>query len=255
TVEASTVGNTILLSKGLLDTLANEESIASVIAFELAHVALGHHIDTRYAFNDRLLFPDESTFKRIKMEHTDADDMAAAKQAETYLQASMYKDRMASAGLFWEQLADRGKALKALNTPMLGDSLLSPDGTPWMATLAQSAPKIKWNDLAQIPALPLGSWLKVNPWDDRVRMLDAKRYAPMNARDKMPMEVTPVFFKLQRYDQAQMNAPAVPGSPAPSQGQQAADPNGAPQATQPTTGVSTPQQPANAAANQQAPQQ
>ena len=205
TIEATTVGNTILISKGLLDTLPNEESIASVVAWELAHIVLGHHIDTRYAFNDRLLFPDESTFQRIDMFHSATDNASAAKQAQNYLQASMYKDKQASAGLYWEQLADRGKDLKALNTPKLGDSLLQPDGTPWMAALASSAPKINWDDLNQIPALPLGSWLKTDPWDDRVRMLNAKRYAPMNPRDKMPFEVTPIYFKLQRY---QVSAPA-----------------------------------------------
>ncbi|MDR3724103.1 MAG: hypothetical protein P4K83_06405, partial [Terracidiphilus sp.] len=46
------------------------------------------------------------------------------------------------------------------------------------------------------------SWLKTDPWDDKVHMLNAKRYAPMNARDKMPFEVTPIFYKLQRYDAA-----------------------------------------------------
>ena len=72
TVEATTVGNTILISKGLIDTLPSEEAIASVIAMELAHIAMGHHIDTRYAFNDRLMFPDEATFQRIDMYHSDA---------------------------------------------------------------------------------------------------------------------------------------------------------------------------------------
>ena len=81
TIEATTVGNTILISKGLIDTLPNEESIASVVAMELAHVAMGHHIDTRYAFNDRLLFPDESTFQRINMYHSDHDNAEAAKKA------------------------------------------------------------------------------------------------------------------------------------------------------------------------------
>ena len=213
TIEATTVGNTILVSKGLLDTLPSEEAIASVISMELAHIVLGHHIDTRYAFNDRLLFPDESTFQRINMYHSDADNVAAAKQAQTYLQASMYKDKLANAGLYWESLADRGKALHSLNTPKLGDSLLNADGTPWMAQLAQSAPKINWDDLSQIPALPLGSWLKTDPWDDKVHMLNAKRYAPMNARDKMPLEVTPIYFKLQRYT-APVAAPAAQAQPA-----------------------------------------
>lgn len=198
TIEATTVGNTILISKGLLDTLPNEESIASVVALELAHVAMGHHIDTRYAFNDRLMFPDEASFQRIAMNHTDHDNEDAAKRATEYLQASMYKDKLPNAGLFWSQLADRGKALKALNSPRLGDSLLRADGTSWMSDLAKTAPKINWDDLEQIPALPLGSWLKIDPWDDRVHMLNATRYAPMNARDKMPLEVTPIYFRLQR---------------------------------------------------------
>jgi len=42
-----------------------------------------------------------------------------------------------------------------------------------------------------------------------VQMLDAKRYAPMNARDKMPFEVTPIFYKLQHYDLAKVDAPAA----------------------------------------------
>jgi hypothetical protein len=199
TVEATTVGNTIIISKGLIDSMPNEPTIASVVAMELAHIVMGHRIDTRYAFNDRLLFPDESTFQRINMYHTDHDNEDAQKRASEYLQASMYKDQLPQAGLYWVQLADRGKVLKALNTPKLGDSLLRADGTPWLTSVSHTAPKINWDDLAQIPALPLGSWLKTDPWDDRVHMLNAKRYAPMNPRDKMPLEVTPVFYKLQRY--------------------------------------------------------
>jgi hypothetical protein len=266
TIEATTVGNTILVSKGLIDSLPNEESIASVVAMELAHIALGHHIDTRYAFNDRLLFPDESTFQRIDMYHSEHDNIEASKKAQDYLQASMYKDKLASAGLYWAQLADRGKVLKALNTPKLGDSLLRADGTPWMADLAHGAPKLNWDDLAQVPALPLGSWLKTDPWDDKVHMLNAKRYAPMNARDKMPLEVTPVFYKLQRYDASKLT-PAVPAAaapaPAPAQGgPSAADtssipaaaqpgdqPNAAPPAGQPAQGDAT--QPQGATPNPQ----
>jgi len=223
TVETTTVGNTILISKGLLDSLPNEPAIASVLAMELAHIALGHHIDTRYAFNDRLLFPDESTFQRIDMYHSDIDNATAAKKAMEYLQNSMYKDQLPEAGLYYAQLQQRGTVLKALNTPKLGDSLLKTDGSPWMGDLAHMAPKINWDDLAQTPALPLGSWLKTDPWDDKVHMLSAKRYAPMNARDKMPFEVTPIFYKLQRYEDAQKapegaspaGAPA-PATPAPS---------------------------------------
>ncbi len=66
--------------------MPNEEAFASVIAIELAHIAMGHHIDTRYAFNDRLMFPDEATFQRIDMYHGDHDNAEAAKKAMEYLQ-------------------------------------------------------------------------------------------------------------------------------------------------------------------------
>ncbi len=255
TIEATTVGNTILISKGLLDTLPNEVSIASVVAMELAHVAMGHHIDTRYAFNDRLLFPDEASFRRINMYHTDHDNAEAAKRAMEYLQNSMYKDQLPSAGLYFAELADRGKELKGLTTPMLGDALLKPDGNAWMSDLQKMSPKLNWDDLTQTPALPLGSWLKTDPWDDKVHMLNAKRYAPMNPRDKMPFEVTPLFYKLQRYDVTRLETPtagavpapaaAVPATAAPAADQPASDqpaaapgaaPSSSPQADQPATG-------------------
>jgi len=250
TVEATTVGNTILLSRGLLDSLPSEEAIASVISMELAHIAMGHHIDTRYAFNDRLLFPDESSFQRINMYHSDPDNADAAKRAMEYLQASMYKDKLPNAGLYWKQLVQRSTELKALNTPKLGDSLLKPDGTVWMAELEHMAPKIDWDDLNQTAALPLGSWLKVDPWDDSVHMLDAKRYAPMNSRDKMPFEVTPIFYKLQRYEVAHTTPPAPPATANPAGGSATGD--AAPQqqpatdqpAAQPAPQESTPLQPA-----------
>lgn len=250
TIETTTVGNTILMSKGLIDALPTEEAIASVVAMELAHIALGHHIDTRYAFNDRLLFPDESTFQRIDMYHTEHDNEDAVKRAQQYLEASMYKDKLPSAGLFWEQLADRGKVLKALNTPKLGDSLLRADGTPWMATLAHEAPKINWDDLKQIPALPLGSWLKTDPWDDHVHMLNARREPLLNPRDKMPLEVTPVYFKLQRYSASAAPANAS-GSGQPANG----DPNAAPAGSNPNSTEQAPPIPAQPAGDATAQQQ
>ncbi|MGA7245023.1 MAG: hypothetical protein WBX19_17680 [Terracidiphilus sp.] len=258
TIETTTVGNTILLSKGLIDTMPrNEATIASVISMELAHIALGHHIDTRYAFNDRLMFPDESSFRRINMNHTDHDNQEAAAKAQEYLDASMYKDQLSTAGLYWAQLADRSQELKALNTPKLGDSLLKTDGTPWMTTLAHSAPKINWDDLAQIPALPLGSWLKTDPWDDHVHQLNAKLYAPLNPRDKMPLEVTPVYFRLQRYDDAQSQAANANAATKPNANGAAAQPaagDPAP-ATAPATPTTGGTQPPAASSDQPTPSQ
>jgi hypothetical protein len=104
-----------------------------------------------------------------------------------------------------------------------------------MADLGKMAPKINWDDLTQTAALPLGSWLKIDPWDDSVHMLDAKRYAPMNARDKMPFEVTPVFYKLQRYEAAHVAPP--PPAPAATTPAETAPAAGTPAAGAPADGT------------------
>ncbi len=237
-LESLSVGNTILLSKGLIDVLPYEEDLAAVISFQLAHITLGHHTDTRYAFNDRLLFPDEATFQHISMGHSAADDDLAAKKAVEFLNNSIYHDKLPTAGLFFAQLEVRAKSLKALTTPQLGDSLLRADGTPWLVDLTKNAPKLDMNNLGQVAALPLGSRLKIDPWDDKVVPLNVKSVPLLNARDKMPFEVTPIFFRLTRYTEpvaaptptagAAATAPdtgaAATSTPAPGQ----ADPGTAP---------------------------
>lgn len=211
-LESLAVGNTIILSKGLIDVVSSEADLAAMLSFQLAHIVLGHHIDTRYAFNDRLLFPDEATFERIHMSHSDADNELAAKKAIDLLNHSIYANQLAQPGLFFNQLDARSKQLTALNTPRLGDSLLRPTGEPWLNALMTKAPKLDINKLDQIAALPLGSNLKIDAWDDKVIRLNARIPPIMNARDKMPFEVTPVFFRLIRY------SPPAAAAPTPAAG-------------------------------------
>jgi hypothetical protein len=205
-LESLAVGNTILLSRGLIDVLPYEEDLAAVLSFQLAHITLGHHVDTRYAFNDRLLFPDEVTFQRITMNHSEGDDTVAARKAIEFLHHSAYQDHLSNAGLFFAQLQSRSKELKALTTPQIGDSLLNADGTPWLIDLAKSSPRLDINDLNQVAALPLGSHLKIDAWDDRVFQLKVNPLPLLNAQDKMPFELAPVLLRLTRYNES------MPGS-------------------------------------------
>ncbi|HLO05380.1 MAG TPA: hypothetical protein VK198_01980, partial [Terriglobales bacterium] len=62
------------------------------------------------------------------------------------------------------------------------------------------------NKLDQIPALPLGGRVKLNPWNDQVELIKTAPVAITSARDKMPFEVTPFFPRLTRYGMG-------PGSP------------------------------------------
>ncbi len=223
-LESLAIGNTILLSKGLIDVLPNEESLAAVLTFQLAHILMGHHIDTRYAFNDRLLFPDTATFQRITMNHSVQDDEDAAKKAVELFEHSNYHDRIPGVGIFFEQVEAREHDLPGLMTPRLGDPLMRADGQPWMAGLMQGAPKLDMDNLTQIAALPLNSRLKVDPWDDKVFALNFKPSPLLNARDKMPLEITPLYYKLQRYQEpAATPASATPPPPGPGATPPAAD--------------------------------
>jgi len=198
-LETFSVGNTIVLSRGLIDVLPDEGSLAMVLAHELAHIVLGHNLGSQYAFNDRMLFSDDSTYKNFGFKHIPEEETAADKKAIEMLKASPYAQKLESAGLFIKALQARAPQLSALLQAHLGNNITENGTVTRMAQLANSAPALDWNKLDQIAALPLGGRVKLNPWDDRVEMVKAQPVAITSARDKMPFEVTPFFPHLSRF--------------------------------------------------------
>src|SRR5437879_7936338 len=65
TLESFTLGHTIVLSRGLIDVLPDEASLATMLAHELGHVVLGHRLDSQFAFFDQLLVEDKDTFRHF----------------------------------------------------------------------------------------------------------------------------------------------------------------------------------------------
>jgi hypothetical protein len=193
-----------VISRGLLDVLPDEASLAMVLAHELGHIALGHRLDTKYAFGDRMAFPDEETFQRIQLAHDAHEEEAADKKALEFLQNSPYKDKLASAGLFLRELEVRSRELPALITPQFGTRMARKDSVLRMSALLQSAPALQPNDVTQVAALPLGSRIKLNPWDDTVELKKSKAVPLLSAREKMAFEVTPMIPHLARYNGAQV---------------------------------------------------
>jgi hypothetical protein len=68
-----------------------------------------------------------------------------------------------------------------------------------MAALAQ-APELEVRNVTQVPALPLGSRIKLDPWDDHVEMLKSKAVALRSVRDKMSFEVAPMYPNLVNFN-------------------------------------------------------
>jgi hypothetical protein len=202
-LESFTIGHTIVISRGLLDVLPDEASLAMVLAHELGHIVLSHKFDTKLAFNDRLFFPDEESFQRMDFKRRSGDEEAADTKALELLKNSPYKDKLGSAGLFLKALQERSRDLPNLIRPHLGNSFADRKGIRMSALLA-SAPQLEPQRTDQIAALPLGGRIKLDPWTDQVELAKAKPVPLTSAKEKMPFEITPFFPYLTRL--------SVPGS-------------------------------------------
>ncbi len=260
-LETLSVGNTILISKSLLDTTAvpsadgkqaeQQGDLNTLLAFQIAHILLGHHIDTKYAFSDHLMFPQESAFQRIPMHHTDQENVDAAKKAMELLSVADLADGQRYFGLYLQQLQAREKGLKALTDAQIGDGLVKEDGTFWMQALVSKAPKLNNTDLAQQAAMPLAQLLRFDPWTDKVIQLHAA-YAPLlSSRDKLPFEITPVYLKLAYWQPPAPPAPPAAAAPAaqaaPAAGDNAVVGDATPAATTTAPAAPSPSQAAPAA--------
>ena len=217
-LESFTVGHTIVISRGLLDVLPDEASLAMVLAHELSHIVLGHPFDTKLAFNDKLFFPDEESFQRLDFKQSPADEEAADTKALELLKNSPYKDKLGNAGLFLKALQHKGPDLPNLIRPHLGNSFAGGKSIR-MSPLLSAAPELDAKRLDQIAALPLGGRIKVDPWSDQVELSKAKPVALTSAREKMEFELTPFFPYLTRLsnggtEKAALNAASPDASPA-----------------------------------------
>jgi hypothetical protein len=202
-LESFTIGHTIVISRGLLDVLPDEGALAMTLAHELSHIALGHRIDTRLAFNDRFFFPDQNTFQRMDFSRNPAEEEAADNKAMELLANSPYKDKLANAGLFLKALETRAPELSSLIRPHLGNRMENGKSMRMSAVL-NGAPQLEMQRIDQIAALPLGGRVKLDPWSNRLEMMKTNAVVLLSPQEKMPFEVTPFFPYVTRISTTQV---------------------------------------------------
>jgi hypothetical protein len=201
-LESIAVNHTILISRGLIDVLPDEASLAAVLAHELAHIALGHSMKTKYAFADRLLFDDPATLKSIAVARTKQEEQAADTKAVEILNNSPYKDALPRVGLFLRMLAARSNQVPHLVSPLLGNRLADSHKELRLPGLMDRAPELRVRDTSQISALPLGSRIRIDPWSNQLHLLKASAMVPLQAKEKLPFQITPFMLHLTREDKA-----------------------------------------------------
>lgn len=221
TLESFTIGHTIVLSRGLIDVLPDEASLAVILAHELGHVVLGHRIDTQYAFFDRLLFDEKDAFHHFGFARSPEEEAAANQKGLELLAKSPYKDQLGTPELFLTVLQTRSKQIPNLISPHLGDRISINLPVSAASTAAKPGTTV-------IAALPLGGRIKLNPWTNSLEMLKSKPVGQIAEREKMPFEVTPFVLYLTRYDSNTGNTSQNPSavSADSKQGAEATDQDG-----------------------------
>ena len=193
TIEMFTIGHTIVLSRGLLDALPDEASLAAMLAQELANIIVTKPSTDQWGFNDTTNVSTTEALSHFSFKDTPAEIQLANAKALELLKNSPYKDKLGSAGLFLKQLDAESKTLPSLINPRLGNRV------QFGEQLAATSPNLDPNKLDQISALPIGARIKVDPWGDHVGLVKAKPVPLLSAREKMPFEVTPFMPFLTRY--------------------------------------------------------
>ena len=193
TLESYTLGHTIVISRGLIDVLPDEASLATIIAHELSHVILGHRMDSNFAFFDQLLVDDKETFRHFGFARTPDEENAANAEAIKLLNNSPYKGQLGNAGLFLSALAARQKEIPNLASAHLGNRV------PAIGDLKSTTPVDQKQNPQMIAALPIGGRVKMDPWNDTLWLIKSKPVGTVAEREKMPFEVTPFMPYLTRF--------------------------------------------------------
>jgi hypothetical protein len=204
TLEMFSIGHTIVLSRGLLDVLPDEASLATMLAQELADIIVTKPSTDQWGFNDTTNVTTTEALSHFSFKDSPAQVQMANEKALQLLKNSPYKDKLGTAGLFLKQLDAESKDLPALINPHLGNRVYL------SSALLSSAPSLDPNKIDQISALPVGARIKLDPWNDHVELLKAKPVPLLSAREKMPFEVTPFMPFLTRYEKPGSGVSADP---------------------------------------------
>jgi len=203
TLQISSMGHTILISRGLLDVLPDEPSLAAMLSHEMAHILLGRSAVPTWAFADQLIFPDEESLERFSFSTSEEDEQETSQKALELLKNSPYEDRLASGGLFLRQIDAESKQLTNLISPHLRDPAF------FESELEKTAPSLEPTAMEQIAALPLGSRIKVDPWNDHLELLKNKPVELKSLYEKLPLGLTPFYPYITRTRSADSQGPSA----------------------------------------------
>jgi hypothetical protein len=192
-LESAVIGHTIILSRGLIDVLPDEATLAALLAHDLAHIQLEGYSDARFSWADESMFGPRDVMKRLRFAHSARQEERASSLAREWMSKSPYKDSLGSVAGFSAELHWDSPHIGRLLGGTIGESLydmLDAGHVP----LEALAP----NRATEVRALPLGSRIAIDPWSDQLAFVKSSGGRVRSSRDNLPFEVTPVSLYLRR---------------------------------------------------------
>jgi hypothetical protein len=201
TLEMFTVGHTIVLSRGLLDVLPDETTLATMLAQELADIIVTQATLDQWGFNDTTSVTIAEALDHFSFKDTPEQVRLASQKALELLMNSSYKDKLGSAGLFLKQLDADSKALPALINSHLGNRVYL------AGQLIALAPNLDPKN-EQTAALPIGSRVFLDPWTDDVQLMKDRPVVLSSSGEKIAFEAISFMPFLTRYGSPVSRDPA-----------------------------------------------
>ena len=200
TLESFPIGHTIVVSRGLLDVLPDESSLAMVLAHEMGHIVSGHSLGDEWALRDwSSFFFEDASFDQFAFPIDPRVEDAANAKALELLGKSPYKDKMTNTTFFLQAIDSHKKNLPNFISAHV-------------ASLVPLAPqKTAATQGNQIAALPMGSRVDLDPWTDQVEITKRKPGASTSKREGQPFQINPTIPYLVRN-----SAPAAPDQNKPT---------------------------------------
>jgi hypothetical protein len=200
TLESFPIGHTIVVSRGLLDVLPDESSLAMVLAHEMGHIVSGHSLRDEWALRDwsSFLFEDAS-FDHFGFPIDPRVEDAANAKALELLGKSPYKDKVTNTAFFLQAIDSQKKNLPNFISAHVASLV------PLAAQQVKTPQEAAATQLNQIAALPMGSRVDLDPWTDQVEITKRKPAASRSKREGQPFQINPTIPYLVRN-----SAPAAP---------------------------------------------
>ena len=162
-LESAVVGHTIILSRGLLDVMPDEATVASVLAHNLAHAVIDGYTDTRFSWTNESMFGPRDVERKLRFVHTQKQEEQASSLAADWMSNSLYKGSLGSVTRFAEALNLNSHHIGRLLAGNIGESVYDTVAAGKLLSKNRAS-----NGGTGTGALPLGSRITIDPWTSKV---------------------------------------------------------------------------------------